>query len=443
VQIADSGVSRQHLEVCWEKGHWWVRDLQSRNGTYLNGQPIGQMPLEGAVTLELGREGPLIGLVASSPANLSVSKPQASVEEISRRYFARSGKEPTGEHTLMIRQAFLEFRRKQSRRYWGIIGVIFVLLLGVGGVALYQHVQLKQANQIAIDIFYHMKVLELQLATVEDTLSESAKAARQIEIAMRKQQLADLRKKYEDFIERIQLTRSPLDSEAQLILRVARLFGECELNVPEDFAREVKQYIDKWKATPRLEKAIQRLNENRYSLTLSRTLTAQQLPPQFLYLALQESGFVNEIVGPKTRYGYAKGMWQFIPDTGVKYGLRLGPRQELGIYDPEDERHDFEKSTRAAARYLRDIYKTDAQASGLLVIASYNWGEGNIIRLIREMPLNPKERNFWELLRRYKIPQETYDYVLYIFSAAVIGENPKLFGFGFENPLSDSLASPL
>jgi hypothetical protein len=53
------------------------------------------------------------------------------------------------------------------------------------------------------------------------------------------------------------------------------------------------------------------------------------------------------------------------------------------------------------------------------------------------MPLNPKERNFWELLRHYKIPQETYDYVLYIFSAAVIGENPKLFGFGFENPLRD------
>ncbi len=54
------------------------------------------------------------------------------------------------------------------------------------------------------------------------------------------------------------------------------------------------------------------------------------------------------------------------------------------------------------------------------------------------MPANPRERNFWKLLEkdREKIPKETYDYVFYIFSAAVIGENPKLFGFDFANPLT-------
>jgi hypothetical protein len=54
------------------------------------------------------------------------------------------------------------------------------------------------------------------------------------------------------------------------------------------------------------------------------------------------------------------------------------------------------------------------------------------------MPNNPKERNFWQVLTKYKDkwPQETYDYVYYIFSAAVIGENPRLFGFQFDNPLA-------
>ena len=91
----------------------------------------------------------------------------------------------------------------------------------------------------------------------------------------------------------------------------------------------------------------------------------------------------------------------------------------------------------AAARYLKDIYSTDAQASGLLVMASYNWGEDKVVRLLRSMPANPRERNFWKVLadHRDKIPDETYNYVYYIFSAAVIGENPKLFGFGFDNPL--------
>jgi hypothetical protein len=53
------------------------------------------------------------------------------------------------------------------------------------------------------------------------------------------------------------------------------------------------------------------------------------------------------------------------------------------------------------------------------------------------MPANPKDRNFWQLLTKYRdrIPQETYDYVFLIVSAAVIGENPRLFGFDFDNPL--------
>jgi membrane-bound lytic murein transglycosylase D len=51
------------------------------------------------------------------------------------------------------------------------------------------------------------------------------------------------------------------------------------------------------------------------------------------------------------------------------------------------------------------------------------------------LPQNPQERNFWQLLKKFNIPQETYDYVFYIIAAAVIGENPQLFGFEFSPPL--------
>jgi hypothetical protein len=52
------------------------------------------------------------------------------------------------------------------------------------------------------------------------------------------------------------------------------------------------------------------------------------------------------------------------------------------------------------------------------------------------MPENPRQRNFWNFLATHKaqIPKQTYDYVFYIISAAVIGENPKLFGFRFPKP---------
>jgi len=59
------------------------------------------------------------------------------------------------------------------------------------------------------------------------------------------------------------------------------------------------------------------------------------------------------------------------------------------------------------------------------------------------MPANPRERNFWKLLEKYRsqVPSQTYDYVFYIVSAAVIGENPRLFGFPFDSPLQ-SIVKP-
>jgi soluble lytic murein transglycosylase-like protein len=231
------------------------------------------------------------------------------------------------------------------------------------------------------------------------------------------------------------------DSEELLILHMARVFGETEVDVPKGFADEVKKYIKKWQSSSRMERAIRRLEENNFAPTIYQAMTGQDLPPQFMYVALQETNFQPRAVGPPTRYGRAKGMWQFIPSTGKRYGLNPGPLRHSGSYDPGDDRHDFKKATYAAANYLKDIYRTDAQASGLLVMASYNWGEGNIIKRIRKMPENPRERNFWELLRNYKIPKETYDYVFYIFSAAVILENPRIFGFDFDNPLLGLQAS--
>jgi hypothetical protein len=103
-----------------------------------------------------------------------------------------------------------------------------------------------------------------------------------------------------------------------------------------------------------------------------------------------------------------------------------------------DDRFNWEKATPAAARYIKEIYSTDAQASGLLVMASYNWGEYRVIDLLRQMPKDPRQRNFWKLLAQYRqrMPLQTYEYVFYIVSAAVIGENPRLFGFPFDNPLA-------
>jgi peptidoglycan lytic transglycosylase D len=143
------------------------------------------------------------------------------------------------------------------------------------------------------------------------------------------------------------------------------------------------------------------------------------------------------VVGPPTRWGIAKGMWQLIPETGQRYGLHIGPYYADARIDMADDRLNWEKATIAAADYIKDLYATDAQASGLLVMASYNWGERRVIDWLRKMPLNPRERNFWTFVAKHReeVSMQTYEYVFSILSAAVIGENPRLFGFQMDNPL--------
>jgi hypothetical protein len=223
---------------------------------------------------------------------------------------------------------------------------------------------------------------------------------------------------------------------------VVHRFGETEVGVPKRFLRDVERRIDLWRSTGRLDSSVARAQVAGYGPRVAAILLEHDMSPDFFYLAFQESEFKVEAVGPRTRFGIAKGMWQLIPATAREYGLHTGPLVAVERPDPLDERHDFEKSTRAAARYLHDIYSTDAQASGLLVIASYNWGMTRVLRLIRSLPPSPRDRNYWTLLSKYRdqIPRETYEYVISVVAAATICLDPPLFGFGFPPPLPEPAA---
>jgi len=312
------------------------------------------------------------------------------------------------------------------------------MMILIGAYSVIQYGQVQRQKQLAENLFYSMKSLELELARLESQAEQSGNKAALSAITTSRIKRDELVGSYNKLLDELNFYESSKWSEKdRIILQVARNFGECELAMPDNFLKEVHDYILKWKTTDRLEKALVRAVNNDYPALVSQIMLENHLPPQFFYLALQESDFKTRVIGPKTRFGIAKGIWQFIPATATRYGLKTGPLSGLRRYDPKDERFNFKKSTRAAAQYIRDIYETEAQASGLLVLASYNWGERKMQDLIRKMPQNPQERNFWELLKLYRrqIPRETYDYVFYIISAAVIGQNPDLFGFSFDNPL--------
>ncbi len=285
-------------------------------------------------------------------------------------------------------------------------------------------------------VFYEMKAQDVIIARLEADVDRTGTTVSPESLRA----LQDRRRELEQFYEQVATSASDrrLNERERLILRVTRLLGECDVTAPADYLREVDRYIEQWRSTPRFEQAVTRAQQNGYAKTIAATFTARQLPPQYFYLAMQESGFVPTLSGPQTRWGIAKGMWQFIPETGQRYGLNVGPYYQDARVDMADDRLDWEKATVAAARYIKEIYATDAQASGLLVMASYNWGERRVVDRLRRMPMNPRERNFWALLAQHRdeVPKQAYDYVFSILSAAVIGENPRLFGFQFDNPLT-------
>ncbi len=150
---------------------------------------------------------------------------------------------------------------------------------------------------------------------------------------------------------------------------------------------------------------------NKYMPTIQGQLKAAGLPTDLAYMVMIESGFSATAVSSSQ----AVGPWQFIGSTGKNYGLK----QTHWL----DERRDLNKSTQAAVKYLTDLHAEFG--SWYLVAASYNMGEGGLRRRIKKY----KTSDYWELVNRNALPQETQDYVPKILAAMMISKAPNLYGF--------------
>lgn len=155
----------------------------------------------------------------------------------------------------------------------------------------------------------------------------------------------------------------------------------------------------------------------RYLPHIREVFAAEGLPQDLAYVALVESAFRT---GALSR-AKAKGVWQFIPATGQRFGLR----QDWWV----DERSDPEKATVAAARYLKQLHALFGDWN--LALAGYNAGEARIQRLIARYGTD----DFWELRQkrgRGALRDETRNYVPMIHAAIVVAKAPEKYGFAIE-----------
>lgn len=149
----------------------------------------------------------------------------------------------------------------------------------------------------------------------------------------------------------------------------------------------------------------------RYRPYIISELTKAGLPVELSWLPLIESGFKVKALS-KAR---ALGLWQFIPSTGYKFGLK----RTLYI----DERLDPFKATKAAIAYLKELHKIFGDWS--TVLAAYNCGEGGVLRIIRDQKVNYLD-NFWDLYER--LPGETARYVPRFLAVLHIVNNKEKYG---------------
>lgn len=155
----------------------------------------------------------------------------------------------------------------------------------------------------------------------------------------------------------------------------------------------VKRYIDRY--TDTRYGTINRIMSlsQYYFPIIEEELLRAELPVELRAMPIIESALAATAVSPRG----ATGLWQFMPYTGKSYGLEVNSLV--------DERRDAVLSTRAACKYLRDLYKL--YNDWTLAIAAYNCGPGNVNKALARAGAECK--TFWDIY--YYLPPETRGYV--------------------------------
>src|SRR5215471_9326907 len=188
--------------------------------------------------------------------------------------------------------------------------------------------------------------------------------------------------------------------KAQAEAEIRQTHSDLPLVLNDTVASYINYYSTRGHGT--VERALVRAG--RYRDMIQRVLKEEGVPQDLIYLAQAESGFQPLAISRAS----PRGMWQFMASRASSYGLR----RDWWV----DERQDPEKSTRAAARHLKDLY--NEFGDWYLALAAYNSGPGTVQAGVQRTGY----ADFWELYRRDVLPKETKNYVPIILAFSIMSK---------------------
>jgi membrane-bound lytic murein transglycosylase D len=285
------------------------------------------------------------------------------------------------------------------------------------GEALYKQGFLKQAKEEfdgAIDLLLDSSNVYPSETRLQQQLAELTSRVHALELAALREGDGFTDQNNEraaiDDLEHVETFPEAVDPK--LKQEVENEVNEITHDLPIEINDRVLGFINhytKGRGRSTIEVGLERIG--RYQPMIEEILKEEGVPLDLIYLCQAESAFKPRALSRAK----AKGMWQFISSRGKEYGLR----QTWWI----DERSDPEKSTRAAARHLKDLYQEFGD--WYLTMAAYNAGP---VRVERAMERTGAD-NFWTLANKRALPRETINYVPNILALTIIGKNPEKYGF--------------
>jgi pSer/pThr/pTyr-binding forkhead associated (FHA) protein len=338
-----------------------------------------------------------------------------------------NGKLDESQHKIL--ETMYHANKKMKQTWFYVISVILLISGSVSvffGIRAFQYKQLfSNAQKLQKDIQDYDK----KIASVNENPDQNKEELIKL--------IAELEKKQKDFNELssklnqndfVKIYSDPLEKRIDGILV---RYGETNYHIPQEMVDRVSYHIDIY--SKNLKKTISHYikRKEKYFPMIHKVFREKNLPIELAYVSMLESGFNPMALS----HAGARGLWQFMPETGRRYGLT--------VTDQIDDRTDPEKATYAAAEFFKDLIGVfGGKSSVMLCMAAYNTGEGNVMRALRKIDDPMRNRDFWYIYRMGYLPDETMEYIPRVIALMIISENPRDYGFeGHGAPIDEKIVN--